>query len=103
MRWPIEMNAYGRRVCEMAAYERHAYEMAYGRCTPMRDKPTRWPVGDTRLWERHVHEMAYGRGTPMRSPVRGMPMRDMPIKCPSIGDVYLGSTFNQSVRITFTT
>jgi hypothetical protein len=29
-------------------------------------------------------------------------MRDMPIKCPSIGDVYLGSTFNQSVRITFT-
>jgi hypothetical protein len=29
-------------------------------------------------------------------------MRDMPIKCPSIGDVYLGSTFNQSVQIAFT-
>jgi hypothetical protein len=29
-------------------------------------------------------------------------MRDTPIKCPSIGDVYLGSTFNQSVQIAFT-
>jgi hypothetical protein len=22
----------------------------------MRDKPMRWPVGDTRLWERHAYE-----------------------------------------------
>jgi hypothetical protein len=28
----------------------------------MRDKPMRWPMGDTRLWERH----AYERGTHMR-------------------------------------
>jgi hypothetical protein len=29
----------------MAAYERFAYEMAYGRCTPMRDKP----MGEARI------------------------------------------------------
>jgi hypothetical protein len=57
----------------------------------------RWPMRDARLWdgfcEMHAYEIA---------PVRAMPMRDMPIKCPSIGDVYLGSTFNQSVQIAFT-
>jgi hypothetical protein len=77
MRWPMkdarlwetclwdgfcEKHAYKRRVCEMAAYERRTYEMAYGRCTPMRDKPMRWPVIDTRLWEKH----AYERCMPMR-------------------------------------
>jgi hypothetical protein len=54
---------------------RCAYEMGYGRGTPMRDTPMRWPMGDTRLWERHAYEkrayeMVYGRG---------MPMRDTPI------------------------
>jgi hypothetical protein len=37
---PYEKHTYERCSCE-----RHAYEMAYGRCTPMRDKPMRWPVG----------------------------------------------------------
>ena len=29
-----------------AYYERHTYEMA-----PVRGTPMRWPMGDTRLWE----------------------------------------------------
>jgi hypothetical protein len=28
--------------------------------------------------------------------------RCTPIKCPSIGDIYLEDTFNQSIQITFT-
>ena len=54
--------------------EVHAYEMAYGRGTPMRDTPMRWPLWEARLWdglcEMHACEMAYGRGTPMRWPMR---------------------------------
>jgi len=63
----------------MHAYERHAYEMVYGRCapiwdarlwdaypvrcTPTRCTPMRCPfMGDARLWEGHAYEMAvYGR------------------------------------------
>jgi hypothetical protein len=54
----------------MHAYERHAYETADGRDTPIRDKPMRWPMGDTRLWERHIYEIAPVRGTPMIWPMR---------------------------------
>jgi hypothetical protein len=60
-----EMAAYERRTYERCPYKRHAYEMAYGRCTPMRDKPMRWPVVDTCLWEKH----AYERCMPMRWPM----------------------------------
>jgi hypothetical protein len=62
---------------EMHAYERYAYEIAYGRCPPMggrctlitlmtptRGTPMRWPMGDARLWEIHAYEMAvYGMHT----------------------------------------
>jgi hypothetical protein len=30
----------------------------------------RWPMGDTRLWERHIYEIAPVRGTPMIWPMR---------------------------------
>jgi hypothetical protein len=60
--------------CEKHAYERHADEMVPVRSTSMRDAPTR----DTP--ERHVYGMVYGRCTP--------------IKCPSIGNIYLRNTSN---------
>jgi hypothetical protein len=49
----------------MHAYERHAYEMAYGGCPSM---------GEMHAYERHAYEMVYGgcpygRGTPMRWPM----------------------------------
>src|ERR1700733_3827106 len=50
--------------------EMHAYEMADERDTPMREKPMRWPMRDTRLWERHAYEMARVRSTPMIWPMR---------------------------------
>jgi hypothetical protein len=53
-------------------HEMHVYEAALIRDTPIRDKPMRWPMGDTRLWERYVYE----RCTPVRCrSVGGMPMR----------------------------
>jgi hypothetical protein len=61
----------------MAAYERHAYEMAPVRSTSER-----------RVYERHAYGMVYWRCTP--------------IKCPSIGDICLEDTFNQSIQIAFT-
>jgi hypothetical protein len=63
-----------------AIWELHTCEMAYGRGTPMRDTPMRWPMEETRLrdgiWEmhayemyayceRHAYEMAYERCTLM--------------------------------------
>src|ERR1700733_307694 len=79
----------------------HAYEMAHGRCTPMRDKPMRWPMGDARLWEmhayerhasaRHAYEISRVRGTPMNGLWDGLweipaygrcpPMRCTPVRC----------------------
>ena len=51
MRWPMEdARLWEIRACEMHACEIvHAYEMAYGRGTPMRDTPMRdtpmrWPL-----------------------------------------------------------
>src|ERR1700728_4478479 len=61
----------------MAAYERHAYEMAPVRSISMR-----------RVYEGHVYGIVYWRCTP--------------IKYPSIGDIYLEDTFNQSIQIAFT-
>ena len=49
MKWPMKDARLWDGLYEKDAYERHAYEMAYGRRTPMRDKPMRWPMGDTRL------------------------------------------------------
>jgi hypothetical protein len=68
---PYEKHACERRAYERCPYERHAYEMADGRDMPIRDKPMRWPMGDTRLWERHAYayKMTYGRGMPMRWPL----------------------------------
>jgi hypothetical protein len=63
----VEKYAY-----ERCPYEGHAYEMAYGRCTPMRDKLMRWPMGNTRLWKRHAYEGC--------TPVRGTPMRCTPTR-----------------------
>ena len=80
----------------------HAYEMAPLRSTPMRDAPVRdapmrWPA-----YERHVYEMAPVRNTSMRdAPMRWPPMRDTPMRW-SMGDVYLGDAFNQSIQIAFT-
>ena len=34
---------------EIYACERHTYEIAYARCTPVRDTPMRWPMGDVSL------------------------------------------------------
>jgi hypothetical protein len=53
MRWPMG----DARLWEMDAYERHAYDMAYGRCTPMRDTPMRWSMGDARLYGMPVYGM----------------------------------------------
>ena len=39
-----------------AYYERHAYEMALARGTPMR-----WPMRDARLWETHRWDGLCGR------------------------------------------
>jgi hypothetical protein len=70
VRWPMrdarlwEMYAY-----EIAVYdpcERHAYEMAYERCTPLR-----WP------WEKHVC-----------THVRCTPVRDTPMRWP-MGEAHL--------------
>jgi hypothetical protein len=44
-----EMHAHERHAYGMAAYERHTYETACERCTSMRDKPMRWPMGEARL------------------------------------------------------
>ena len=73
----------------MHAYERHAYEMAPVRGTPMK-WPMKWPMKDARLWEtrlwdglcekhayegrayemaayeRHVYGMVYWRCTPIK-------------------------------------
>jgi hypothetical protein len=58
MRWPMG----DARLWEMHVYERHAYEMAYGRM----------PV-----YGMHAYEMAFGRYTPRRGPpMRGTPMGD---------------------------
>jgi len=55
----------------------------------MRDKPMRWPMGDTRLWERHAYEMAPVKGTPIRWPMRDArlctPMRDVPMRDTPMG------------------
>ena len=48
-RHAYERQAYERRTYEMAACKGHAYEMAYARCTPLRDTPMRWPMGEARL------------------------------------------------------
>jgi hypothetical protein len=65
--YAYEIAVYGYMPCEM-----HVHEAALMRDTPMRDEPTRWLMGDTRLWER----CAYKRCTPVRgTPVRGMPLR----------------------------
>jgi hypothetical protein len=45
-RHAYEMAPYEKHTYERCPYERHAYEMADGRDTPMR-----WPMGDARLWE----------------------------------------------------
>jgi hypothetical protein len=79
----------------------HAYGMASVRSTPMiwlpmRWLPMRWPprmapvrsMSERRAYERHTYEMVYRRCTP--------------IKCPSIGEVCLRDTFNQSIQIAFT-
>jgi hypothetical protein len=71
-------------------------------------------MGDARLWEMHAHEMrackvvhAYERRACERHAYEKHAYemvygRCTPIKCPSIGDVYLGDAFNQSIQIAFT-
>jgi hypothetical protein len=72
-----EMHAYDMAAYEMAAYGMAAYGMA-----PVRSMPER------RAYERHTYEMVYRICTP--------------IKCPSIREVCLRDTFNQSIQIAFT-
>ena len=65
----------------MAVCKGHAYEMAYARCTPVRDTPMRWPMRETCLWdgffekyafERRAYKMtAYERHAYDMAPVRG--------------------------------
>ena len=56
------------------AYERHACEMAYERCMPMREM---------HAYERHACGMTYVRSMPMRdASVRWPLMRDTPMKWP---------------------
>jgi hypothetical protein len=63
------------------------------------DDPCEKHTYERRAYERHAYEMAPVRSTSMRD----ASMRDTPIKCPSIGDVCLGDTFNQPIQIAFTT
>jgi hypothetical protein len=56
------------RIREMHACERHAYGMAYARCTPMRDTLMRC------AYEMAAYEMAYERGTHMRCTPMRWPM-----------------------------
>ena len=40
-------------------YERHAYEMAYGRCTPMRWLSMGCILCEMHVYERHAYDQMY--------------------------------------------
>jgi hypothetical protein len=63
----------------MNAYERQADEMADGGYTPMGEVR----IQEMYSCERHAYEIAYGRDTPMGdAPMRRPPIRGTPIRWP---------------------